>query len=137
MTCDTGYKLNNWGCTHPLFGKNQLLTVITYPNRSALLIAKYLRSNAGCDYKYYAYQLEGTDVDSPELVFNRLLHPLSVSVGQKFQIWYGEDLTECEGNDNMGMTCAIRHLHYTSPKIYLVASPQKFRITFVFNFSRV
>ena len=51
-------------------------------------------------------KLEGTDVDSPELVFNRLLHPLSVSVGQKFQIWYGEDLTDCEGNNNMGMTCA-------------------------------
>ena len=102
MTCNPRYKLNNWGCTHPLFGENHLLTVITYPNRSALLIA----SNAGCDYKYYAYQLEGTDVDSPEFVFNCLLHPLSVSVGQKFQIWYGEDLTDCESNNNMEMTCA-------------------------------
>ena len=85
MTCNPGYKMNNWGCTHPLFKENQLLTVITYPNRSALLIADYLRSNEGCNNKYYAYQLEGTDVDSPELVFNRLLHPLAVSVRQKFK----------------------------------------------------
>ena len=105
MTCNPRYKLNNWGCTHPLFGENQLLTVITYPNRSALLIANYLRSDASCGYKYYAYQLEGTDVDSPELVFNPLLHPLSVSVGQKFQIWYGEDLTDCTADNNKGMTC--------------------------------
>ena len=52
VTCNPRYKLNNWGCTHPLFGENQLLTVITYPNRSALLIANYLRGKAGCDYKY-------------------------------------------------------------------------------------
>ena len=105
MTCHPDYKMNNWGCAHPWFKENQLLTVITYPNRYALLIANYLRSDAFCGYKYYAYQLEGTDVDSPELVFNPLLHPLSVTVGQKFQIWYGEDLTDCTGNNNKGKTC--------------------------------
>ena len=74
-----------WGCTHKDFGKNQLLTVVTHPNRSVLFPVDYLRDNNNC-YKYYAYHLEGIDVNSPELVFNRLIPPMSVTEGQEFQV---------------------------------------------------
>ena len=60
------------------------------------------------------YSLEGTDVNSPELVFNQLLPPLNVSLGQKFQIWYAEDLVDCFELDNSGQTCVDVYAWYTA-----------------------
>lgn len=101
-----------WGCTHKDFGKNQLLTVVTHPNRSVLFPVDYLRDNNNC-YKYYAYHLEGIDVNSPELVFNRLIPPMSVTEGQEFQVWHGEDLSNCGEKDNTGQICLDVHGWYT------------------------
>lgn len=111
MKCHATQQIpSSWGCTHQGFGKNQLLTVVTHPNRSVLFPVDYLRDNE-C-YKYYAYHLEGIDVNSPELVFNRLIPPMSVTEGQEFQIWYGEDLGNCGEGDNTGQICVDVHAWY-------------------------
>ena len=104
----------HWGCKYQVFGDKQLATVITYTNKSALLLADYLRETGVCGERYYIYNLEGTDVNSHELVFNQLLPPLSVSFGQKFQIWYAEDLVDCFELDNRGQTCVNVYAWYTS-----------------------
>lgn len=103
---------SKWGSTHKDFGKNQLLTVVTHPNRSVLFPVDYLRDNNNC-YKYYAYHLEGIEVNSPELVFNRLIPPMSVTEGQEFQVWQGEDLSNCGEKDNTGQICLDVHGWYT------------------------
>lgn len=103
---------SKWGSTHKDFGKNQLLTVVTHPNRSVLFPVDYLRDSNNC-YKYYAYHLEGIDVNSPELVFNRLIPPMSVTEGQEFQVWHGEDLSNCGEKDNTGQICLDVHGWYT------------------------
>lgn len=97
-----------------MFGDKQLATVITYTNKSALLLADYSRERWTCGERYYMYSLEGTDVNSPELVFNQLLPPLNVSLGQKFQIWYAEDLVDCFELDNRGQTCVDVYAWYTA-----------------------
>ncbi|KAL9970866.1 hypothetical protein ACROYT_G023318 [Oculina patagonica] len=115
LTCgeDSAPK-SHWGCVHPFFGDKQLLTVITYPNKTALPIAEYTRDNRNCGAFYYSYNIDGMDPNSPELVFNNLSPPLSVSIGQMFHIWYGEDLLDCTEFDNSGETCADVYAWYTT-----------------------
>ncbi|KAL9970879.1 hypothetical protein ACROYT_G023332 [Oculina patagonica] len=69
------------------------------------MLADYSKDDYDCGHKYYLYQLAGIGVNSPELVFNNLPTPLSVSVGQVFQIWYGQDLKDCSQDNNSGKTC--------------------------------
>ncbi|XP_078374485.1 uncharacterized protein LOC144658031 [Oculina patagonica] len=95
-----------WGCDHPLFEDKRLDTDITYPNKTALLLADYLRDIVGCRGRYYSYKISGIGVNSPELVYNKLSSPLSVSVGQEFHIWNGQDVSDCHEHNNAGMTCA-------------------------------
>lgn len=58
------------------------MTVITYSNKTVLPLAEFVKGNA--NYKYYTYQLGGTDLNSPTLMFNLLPTPLVVSVGKQF-----------------------------------------------------
>ena len=87
------------------YGDKRLLTVITFQNRTALLLADYLRTQGdGC--RYYSYKIEGVGVKAAELRFNNLPFPISVSVGHEFQIWFGADLKGCSEDNNSGETCA-------------------------------
>ncbi|XP_078374815.1 uncharacterized protein LOC144658282 [Oculina patagonica] len=112
LACNKDLPFSYWGCDHPSYGDERLLTVIRYPNKTALLLANYLRDDSDCGLKYYLYQLAGIGVNSTELVFNKLLTPLSVSVGQEFHIWYGQDLTDCTEYNNAGQTCADVYAWY-------------------------
>ena len=85
----------------------RLITVITFKNRSALLLADY--RGKGC---YYSYKIEGVGVNETELRFNNLPSPISVSVGDEFQIWYGQDLKNCSEDNNSGQTCANVYAWY-------------------------
>ena len=106
ITCNTDYPLSYWGCDHPWFGDTRLLTVITFKNRSALLLADYTKR---CGYPY---KIEGVGVNDKELRFNNLPTPISVSVGDEFQIWYGQDLNNCSEDNNSGQTCADVYAWY-------------------------
>lgn len=113
LSCNTDEKVScYWGCDHPEFGDERLLTIITYPNKTPLPLADYLRDTSKCGPKYYLYQIDGIGVNSTELVFNKLSSPLSVYVGQGFQIWYGQDLRDCSESNNGGTTCTDVYAWY-------------------------
>ena len=106
LRCSRKYQASYWGCRVPSFGNKRLLTVITYPNKTALPITEYRRDDRSCGHRYHSYRIDGFDLNSKELVFNNLSPPLSVSIGQIFHIWFGEDLHDCTEGDNSGETCA-------------------------------
>ena len=90
-----------------MYGDTRLLTVLTFKNRSALLLAVYKKEPCG-----YPYRIEGVGVNETELRFNNLPSPISVSVGDEFQIWYGQDLKNCSEHNNSGQTCADVYAWY-------------------------
>jgi len=100
VRCNPHHPSSYWGCDTPWYGDKRLLTVITFENRSALLLADYTKR---CGY---LFKIEGVGVNDKELRFNNLPTPISVSVGKEFQIWYGQDLKDCSENNNSGQTCA-------------------------------
>ena len=113
VSCNPEYPSSFWGCEHPNFGEETLLTIITFQNGSVLLLADYIKSQGkggGCTY--YSYKIDGVAVNETELRFNILPSPISVSVGQEFQLWYGADLKDCYEFDNSGQTCADVYAWY-------------------------
>ena len=107
VKCNRNYPPCYWGCDNPEFGDTRLLTVITFKNRSALLLAQYRKKNCS-----YSYKIEGGGVNDNELRFNHLPSPISVSVGDEFQLWYGQDLKNCSEKNNSGQTCADVYAWY-------------------------
>ena len=114
LRCSPNLPASYWGCDYNLFGDNRLTTVITYPNKTALPIAEYTRDDHSCGARYHNYHIDGFDVNSKKLVFNNLSPPLSVSIGQIFLIWFGEDLHDCTEDDNSGETCADVYAWYAT-----------------------
>ena len=111
MICNQAVPASYWGCDHSSLEDRRLLTIITYPNNTALWLADYLTHDLNCA-KHYSYQIAEIGINSPELVFNNLPASLSVYVGQEFQIWYGQDLADCSEHNNAGQTCADVYAWY-------------------------
>ena len=107
IRCNLDHPPSYWGCNNPALGDTRLLTVITFKNRSPLLLADY--GEEGC---HYSYKIEDVGVNDNELRFNNLPTPISVSVGDEFQIWYGQDLNNCSEHNNSGQTCADVYAWY-------------------------
>ena len=110
LSCTPSQPSSYWGRDNSWLGEKKLLTVISFQNRSALLLADYRSQGDPC--LYYSYKIEGVGVNESELRFNKLPSPISVSVGQEFQVWYGEDLKNCGEHDNSGKTCADVYAWY-------------------------
>lgn len=110
LSCAPQVPASYWGCTHHTYGDQTLVTVITFKNRTALLLADYARKTQGCGF--YSYKIDGVGVNSPELVFNTLPSPMPVSVGEEFLIWFGGDLIDCSEYNNSGQTCADVYAWY-------------------------
>ena len=107
IRCNHGNPPSYWGCDNPSHGDMRLMTVITFKNRSALLLADY-----GEKVCHYFYKIEGVGVNDSELRFNNLPSAISVSLGDEFQIWYGQDLKNCSEYNNSGQTCADVYAWY-------------------------
>ena len=107
IRCNPAFPPSYWGCEHPLFGDTRLQTILTFKNRSALLLADYRKI-----YCHYSYKIEGAGVNETELRFNNLPSPISVSVGDEFQIWFTQDLYYCSEDNNSGQTCADVYAWY-------------------------
>ena len=123
VSCNPEYPSSYWGCEHIYYGEERLLTLITSQNRFVLLLAHYRRTqNSNC--RYFSYKIEGVGVNETELRFNNLPSPLSVSVGQEFQLWYGPDFVNCSEDDNSGETCADVYAWYAWIKAYLTQNMQ-------------
>ena len=95
---------NLLGLPTPVYGNQTLSTVITDENKKSVLpLAEYGHG----DCTKYSYKIKGIDVNSTELLFNRLPSPISVSNGQVFKIWYTEALLNKRNcyEDNSGEIC--------------------------------
>ena len=107
ITCSPAYPPSYWGCDNSALTDTSLQTVITFKNSSALLLADYREK--GCNF---LYEIEGVGVYDSELRFNNLPTPISVSVGDEFQIWFTQDLNNCSEDNNSGQTCADVYAWY-------------------------
>ena len=112
LKCNPYIPPSYWGCTHAKFEKYQLETILANKNRTVLPLADYSRRAYPCGYRYYSYKLDGIGVNSSELIFNQLSPPMSVAVGQEFQIWFGEDMLDCKEGNNSGQTCVDIYAWY-------------------------
>ena len=107
VRCNPNDPPSYWGCDRAKLGDTRLQTVITFENRSLLLLADYTHKKCS-----YSYKIEGVGVNETELRFNNLPSPIYVSVGDKFRIWYGQDLKNCSEGNNSGQTCADVYAWY-------------------------
>ena len=111
LSCSKYFPSSYWGCTHWSYWDKKLLTVITYPNKTALPLAQYRGQSDAC--RFYSYKIHGVGVNSAELLFNKLPSPVTVSPGQdEFHIWYGEALSNCGWEDNYGTACVDVYAWY-------------------------
>ena len=108
VECSAG-RSSHWGCTHPDLPQDHRLGTIITNSHSERLLPKdeyFFVEGSPCSNHYYG--LPGQAADSPELLFDNFSTPLHVSVGQEFQIWFGEDLNKCWHEDNgLGKTCVL------------------------------
>ena len=112
LSCTPDAPVSYFGCDHPYLEDKRLTTVITYPNKTALLLEDYLRDDSSCGSRYYSYQIGGIGVSSLNLCLTSFQTPLSVSIGQEFQIWFGQDLKDCSEDNNAGQNCADVYAWY-------------------------
>jgi hypothetical protein len=80
-----------------------LLTIITDNQDQKILPQdKFL-----VDERTLSYRLPGFTSKSPELIFEEFTTPMGVTAGQEYRIWYGEDLTDANENDNGERTACV------------------------------
>ena len=89
------------------------MTVITRDNQPIPSLADYYKRGHVDGCRYYSYRLNNIDVNSTELIFNKLSIPLPVYTGQEFRIGYLQDWKNCYDDDNSGQTCADVYAWYT------------------------
>ena len=107
LKCARQLSASYWGCTHWTYRNMRLTTFITFPNKTTILpvISEEISGPP-------RYKIDGIDSNAMQLVFNNLPSPMSVTTGQEFQIWFGEDLRNWHEYDNSGETCADVYAWY-------------------------
>jgi hypothetical protein len=65
------------------------------------------------NYDRMGYDVPGYTNMSPELVFPEISPQITVTKGQKFRIWFGQDYADSTEHDNTGTTCADVYIYYT------------------------
>ena len=103
VNCDFRGAFNTkWGCGTENLSK-KLNVHITYGNNTRIFPANVDGSLVLKSLFYY--KLPAFNGNSTEIVFDSTPTPLSVVAGQKFRIWYGEDLKDKGEDNNMGRSC--------------------------------
>ena len=97
----TGFH-TKWGCG--LESHSKKLNVLITNEKDTRIFPANVGGSLMLDI-YFFYTLLGFDENSTEIVFDSTPTPLSVVAGQKFRIWYGEDLANTPESDNMGGSC--------------------------------
>lgn len=109
--------LGNWG-TKAYF---MLLLLRTFPMRIELHVTHENNTRItpppgyplDMDYDRMGYDLPGFTNMSPELIFPEISPQITVKKGQRFRIWFGQDLSDNTDFDNLGTTCADVYIYYT------------------------
>ena len=105
VNCASHKALNTkWGCG--LRHVSKKLNVHITDEKDTRVFPANVSGSLVLDPHFY-YRLLGFNRNSPEIVFNSTPTPLSVVAGQKFRIWYGEDLAKYKDSekDNNGTSC--------------------------------
>ena len=87
-----------WGC----YGFNNKLNVHITNESNARIFPPISSFNFDV---YLFYKLPGFHQNSAEIVFDFFPVPLSVTIGQRFRVWYGEDLIKNGEANNVGNSC--------------------------------
>ncbi|XP_067054179.1 uncharacterized protein [Acropora muricata] len=87
-----------WGCS----GLNNKLNVHITNESNARIFPPISSFNFDV---YLFYKLPGFHQNSAEIVFDFFPVPLSVTIGQRFRVWYGEDLIKNGEANNVGNSC--------------------------------
>ena len=110
VNCASGTAINTkWGCLitgNSYYSNINFINVhITNKNNIRIFPAN-VSGSLRLDIHFY-YTLPGFNGNSPDIVFDSTPTPLSVVAGQKFRIWYGEDLSKYldSERDNIGRSC--------------------------------
>lgn len=91
------------------------MTLVTYINRTVFLPTRETADMGEPDHTCateYIYHLQGFDDVSTEIIFNTSSKTLPVKMNQGFQIWYGQDLSDCSEINNSGQSCVNVYVWY-------------------------
>ncbi|XP_068677142.1 uncharacterized protein [Montipora foliosa] len=103
VNCHSGKALNTkWGCG--LKHESKKLNIHITDEKDTRIFPANVNGSLVLSHHFY-YTLLGFDENSNEIVFDSTPTPLSVVAGQKFRIWYGEDLAGKAEDDNDGTSC--------------------------------
>ena len=84
------------------------MTLVTFQNRTRLQPAKIFGSRCNPQYS-----INGSSLNSTSLSFERFDIPLAAAVDDNFQIWFGQDFTNCSEDNNTGVICVDVHALYS------------------------
>ena len=107
VNCDSrrGSK-TKWGCLVKEDGhyNKALIGVHIYNENDIRIFPANVSGSLRLDDHLF-YTLPGFNGSSPEITFDSTPTPLSVVAGQKFKIWYADDLHGKYEGDNVGTSC--------------------------------
>ena len=84
------------------------MTLVTYQNRTRLQPARIF--GTPCNPQY---SINGSSLNSTSLSFEPFDIPLAAAVDDNFQIWFGQDFTNCSEENNAGVICVDVHALYS------------------------
>ena len=96
LACVGNVYHTHWGCRSSSF--NFFETVITDATNNII----FPPSSIITESTQVGYDLDGYTLDSPEI---QLSFKTTVSAGQEYRIWYGQDLNDVSENNNSGTAC--------------------------------
>lgn len=101
----------HWGGTNK--GKNSIQIHITADKEGKVRVAPPADTPLDNERGIMAYSLPGVTNMDPELVFPDFVPAMHVQKDQKFRVWFGQDLSNVDEDDNIGETCVRVEVLYT------------------------
>lgn len=84
------------------------MTLVTFQNRTRLQPARIF--GTPCNPQY---SINGSSLNSTSLSFEPFDIPLAAPVDDNFQIWFGQDFTNCSEENNAGVICVDVYALYS------------------------
>ena len=94
------------------------MTLVTFQNRTRLQPARIF--GTPCNPQY---SINGSSLNSTSLSFEPFDIPLAAAVDDNFQIWFGQDFTNCSEENNAGVICVNVHALYSWAVSKMYQSP--------------
>ena len=94
------------------------MTLVTFENRTRLQPARIF--GTPCNPQY---SINGSSLNSTSLSFEPFDIPLAAPVDDNFQIWFGQDFTNCSEENNAGVICVDVYALYSWAVSKMYQSP--------------